>query len=54
MNIATHFDYNNHIAFISIHTKIGTRYMQTVVNLLIWVQTTRGFKQQKQCLVQRQ
>ena len=23
MNIGTHFDYNNHIAFISTHTKIG-------------------------------
>ena len=22
MNIGTHFDHNNHIAFISIHTKI--------------------------------
>ena len=24
MNIGTYFDYNNHIVFISTHTKIGT------------------------------
>ena len=41
MNIDTHFDYNNHITFISTHTNIGTPHekvpvaMQTKVNLLI-------------------
>ena len=34
MNIGTHFDYN-YIMFISTHAKIGTRYVQTEVNLLI-------------------
>ena len=24
MNIGTHFDYDNHIVFVSTHTKIGT------------------------------
>ena len=24
MNIGTHFDYDNHVAFISTHTKMGT------------------------------
>ena len=31
MNIGTHFDYNNHIAFISTHTKIGTPYEKAPV-----------------------
>ena len=39
MNIGTHFDYNHHIAFISIHTKISThmheKALQMEVNLLI-------------------
>ena len=41
--MGTHFDYNNHIAFISTDTKIGTPHekapvtMQTEVNLLIWL-----------------
>ena len=38
MNIGTHFDYNNHIVFISTHTKISTHMKkapQTEVNLLI-------------------
>ena len=35
MNIGTHFDHSNHIAFISTHTKIDTRYRATEVNLLI-------------------
>ena len=35
MTIGTHLDCNNHIAFISTHTKIGTRSVQTEVNLLI-------------------
>ena len=26
LNIGTYFDYNNHIVFISTHTKIGTPY----------------------------
>ena len=26
MNIGTHYDYNNHITFISTHTKIGTSH----------------------------
>ena len=37
-NIGTHFDYNNHIVFISTHTKISTNMKkapQTEVNLLI-------------------
>ena len=38
MNVGTQFDYNNHIAFISTHTKIGTPHekapitVQTEVN----------------------
>ena len=41
MNISIHLDYNNHIAFISTHTKVGTPHeeapvtVQTKVNLLI-------------------
>ena len=30
MNIGTHFDYNNHIAFISTHTKISTHMKNTL------------------------
>ena len=39
--MSTHFDYNNHIAFINTHTKISTPHekapitAQTEVNLLI-------------------
>ena len=41
MTIGTHFDYSNHIVFISTHTKISTPHekapvtMQMEVNLLI-------------------
>ena len=42
MNIGTHFDYNNHIVFISTHTRIGiphekahTRSVQMEMNFLI-------------------
>ena len=41
MSISTRFDYNNHIAFIRTHAKIGTLYEkmpvteQTEVNLLL-------------------
>ena len=31
MNIGTHFDYNNHITFISTHTKIGTPHEKAPV-----------------------
>ena len=30
MNISTHFDYNNHITFISTHTKIDTPHKAPV------------------------
>ena len=32
MNIGIHFDYNNHITFISTHTKIGTPHEKTPDN----------------------
>ena len=31
MNIGTHFDYNNHIALISSHTKIGTPHEKVLL-----------------------
>ena len=31
MNLGTHFDYNNHIAFISTHAKIGTSHEKVPV-----------------------
>ena len=30
MNTGTHFDYNNHIVFISTHTKIGTPHKKAL------------------------
>ena len=32
MNIGTHFEHSNHIAFISTHTKIGTSHEQAPVS----------------------
>ena len=32
MNIGTHFDYNNHIIFISTHTKMGTPHARYYAN----------------------
>ena len=31
MDIGTHFDYNNHIAFISTHTEVGTPHEKAPV-----------------------
>ena len=33
MNIGTHFDYNNHIMFISTHTKISIPHEKAPVNV---------------------
>ena len=33
MNVGTHFDYNNHIAFLSTHTKIGTPHAKAPVTV---------------------
>ena len=33
MNIGTHLDYNNHIVFISTHTKVGTPHEKAPVTV---------------------
>ena len=35
MNIVTYFDYNNHIVFISTHTKIGTQHEKAPVSQVL-------------------
>ena len=47
MNIGTYFDYNNHIAFIITHTKIGTPHKKAPVTVQMEVNCWFGFRMQR-------